>query len=675
MKNILASARTRLFAEGTASGIAILVFIAIILYSMAIRIQLFALGISLWYDEGLLAMNIVPKTMAELLTPPLAGMQSAPVGYLAAVKAIVSAFGATEQTMRAYSFIALLGMLLCEWKLLKGAFRLPGVFVWFCLALTATFPLYVRYTNELKPYMGDACIALLVLVLYQLYREKKLPLFALAPICAALILLSSPAVFFVASALLVEFARLLLRKESRGAVLVIAAGLIPAAVFFLNYIFWLRATDAGMFSWWADHKFLLPLSRSAISADLYLSQEFFLPFGAWKTLYLALGAAGFLVSLLKKNACTAIVAVSFALLLGASSQGMYPIISRLWLFFYVFAIMYAVVFAASIRTAGDGEGRVKGPPAVGRGAAGPLRPWQTAAGGASGRGRAHLQTAIAAAVLCAALLAGNHSFPDYAKGEADTLVPGMQLNPLIDYVRSNIQDGEKLYCFETGSSVLGFKNGYGNNRIGNATEDNIIWGAGSFEQIYRPVEEDARLIADAKYAYVMFYRGYLPYSMDVRMPELTRLLSAEGFVDKVIDVNYTPLYWFSKDLAHLKASAEMEALTAADGRPENTLTLRIANTGKTILEAEGADREGAIPLVSGAIKIALRGYKDGVPLPEELVGGLAAPLLPGETADVTIALPGPADADRFEIDLVSEGRFRFSELGMKQVDYSPKSIE
>jgi hypothetical protein len=620
------------FPDHPVSRIIVLLLFALIAYSMVVRVQLYARGVSLWYDEGLLVANIIPQSLPELIANPLntgSGAQSAPLFYLIIVKVFTLLFGVSETSVRVWSFVICIGMLVCLWFLLKKAYRLPAVYVWLGVALASTFPYYIRYANELKPYIGDACFALLILLLYALYREKRIGLPLCTILYAVILEFSTPSLFFIAAVLLVEFWRTLRAKDRRAALHIFCAGIVVLVVFGLNYYFWLRstATDPWMVGFWANYRFRIPVSLEAIRHDLGFAAEFFQPLGPMKYVFLAFAAMGYILSLIKRHIYSVAVGLAFVLLLIASRLGMYPVISRLWLFFYVFAIVYAVVFLSSIRIELQSDRASR------------------------------IATALVCVFFSALLLAGNASFPAYAKDATDHDYPGMNINPLISYVQEHIKSGETLYSFETVTPVLGFKNGFGAAQIGNGSTDNIIYGLENSQS-------DVDTIVRAHNVYLLYYRGYLPFSADTRIYEQIEALSHYGYVDKVLDINYTPLYRFADDLKNVTTRAEIEW---AEPREDGTPRIRIRNTGETILESGTPGPEGSIPLLPGAVRVVEQVFRDGKLIEEQVVGSLSEPIQIGGEQTVDLQLPDPGNADRVQLTLVSEGRYDFSEIGLTPI--------
>jgi hypothetical protein len=200
---------------------------------------MYIIGRILWWDEAALAESIIRRDFRSLLATPLANLQTAPALYLYAVKIIGVIFGYTETSLRVFSFLAFLGTLVVEGFLLKKAFQLNRVFVFFLIYITATFPVYMYYSNELKPYMSDVFFTLAVLLIYCLYSSGKLRLPIMTVFYCIILLFSSPALFFVASVFIVEFITNMIEKKWKTVGSIVTAGAITLVVFVIYYIFWL----------------------------------------------------------------------------------------------------------------------------------------------------------------------------------------------------------------------------------------------------------------------------------------------------------------------------------------------------------------------------------------------------------------------------------------------------
>jgi hypothetical protein len=204
--------------------------------------------------------------------------------------------------------------------------------------------------------------------------------------------------------------------------------------------------------------------------------------------------------------------------------------------------------------------------------------------------------------------------------------------------------------------ILKYKNGYDTKRIGDVAQDNIIYGTEDYD-------EDVARITEAGDAYILFYHAYYQLSNDWTALYIAEELQKRGYIDQVMNVYHTPLYWFTDDIQKVRASATLEA---ADLQAENRRlsgVFRVKNTGSTILAPDHPFDYGRLYLVlrqSGAVQ----GHMD--PIGGVILGEFVSPLNPGESAELNIARDG-LEPGKYQIELVSHGEYSFSELGLAPI--------
>ena len=112
---------------------------------------------SLWFDEAMLARNIIARNPFELLAP-LDYAQAAPVLFLCLVKAATVLFGSGELALR---FVPLCASIvgLVVFLLLAKQF-LESRYVPIALFLITTSPILIYYSQELKQYSVDVAVTL-----------------------------------------------------------------------------------------------------------------------------------------------------------------------------------------------------------------------------------------------------------------------------------------------------------------------------------------------------------------------------------------------------------------------------------------------------------------------------------------------------------------------------------
>jgi ribonuclease BN (tRNA processing enzyme) len=129
---------------------------ALIAFGAAVRLRLFAAGRAYWSDEAALALNLVNRSLLELLRP-LDYHQTAPPLFLWLERVVLLVAGPAEHAMRAIPFIAGVATLVVMWRV--GKRLLPDDAALVTLALVAFSPLLIYYSNELKPYSIDALVS------------------------------------------------------------------------------------------------------------------------------------------------------------------------------------------------------------------------------------------------------------------------------------------------------------------------------------------------------------------------------------------------------------------------------------------------------------------------------------------------------------------------------------
>ena len=627
------------------AAIICVILLIIIVYAFVVRLQYLLLGIPLWNDEALLAENIVGRTMREMLTPPLDNLQTAPALFLVAVKTLTLLFGTSEAVLRLFSLISFVLMLIAQGLLMRKVFRVRILYTLFSLAVSSVFLYFVQYSAELKPYLGDAAFVLISILSYYAYREGILgegvrKVFILAAILIVCMLLSSPAVFAAGAVFVVEFVSCAIRRDKKNILYIVLTGIIFIIAFVLNYILWLKpiATDGNMVWYWSQMKFnFLVTSREVLSHNVNLLRDLLDPIGDWAWIAIPFAISGFVISLFRKNIYTIVVGVFFVLLLLASSIDKYPVQNRLWMFLFVIIFMYVYVFIDALRI-------------------------QKQDGKAS-----EIVQRMVPLILAVTFLIPNISFAAYGRGDDWTMTKGNQADSLIHYLQENIHDGEILYSYMSASPILKYKNGYETSTIGNVSNANIIYGSADFIYDVSKVTDEAK----DNGAFILYYHSYYPLSMDSNIRKQMLLFKEYGFMEQIMNVDETYLYWFTDDFSKIKSEASLtdNGLITDSGKLSGSII--ISNTGSSILSAElpGGyidSYEEQNPEKYGRLYLVLKKVGENnteVDLSNVIVlGELTSPLNPGEQTELGIdhkdILPG-----EYTIDLVSYEMFELNQLG------------
>ena len=476
----------------------------IIVMSVIVRIIMYIKCRSLWFDEAMLAHSIVTRNWFELLVPPLLNMQSAPVLYVIAVKAICSFIGYSEFSLRVFSLFSFFGLLLCEIILLKKAFNLDNYRIAFVVVVSALLPGYIWYSNELKPYMGDAFFVVFTILLYYFYMQEKIKLPLLSVLYILVLGFSSPALFFIGGILFNEFLFSAFNKNKKLLISTVISGIAIIAVFGLYYYWWMLPVLKPMQIYWDRFRQYNIKGVQNIFSPGYVNSDssfvkFFVPF--------ALMGFFSLSKLKNKIACSVILSLFFAFL--ASALGYWPLSGRLWLFLPVIVLIFTPLGIDFIHD------KIKIKKVTGK---------------------------IEFIIFLVATLHLSIGCLGYTGDKM--YFPRHEINPLICFVQRNIKEDEKLYIYPEARSAFDYKNGYTATKIGNVSEDNILYGKNRDEWNEAYPGDELQLILKYKKTYLIFshylggYWGGIENGLAV--------LRNYGTLTEIMNVHDTPLYYFEK---------------------------------------------------------------------------------------------------------------------------------
>lgn len=301
---------------------------------VVIRLRQFIVNRSLWLDEAALGLNIINRGAAELLRP-LDNLQGAPIGYLLLVRLGIVTAGTNEWVLRAPSLVAgVAALLLFAWLAGRLLRPWPAALATTILALA---PLIIYYSTELKQYSFDLLASVLALALFLLLRRPISAGRALAGALAgtALIWLSHPALFMLASVGLVAFAEAARRGDRRSAGWLAAVGLMwGASVGVLTMLSLSSLTsEAALLDFWNTGFMPAPLPLLPFLGWVWVKINDL----TWFTLQLSvigLLAAAAAVPVLRRRdrGLLAVLLLPIGLTFLASALRLYPFADRLLLF-------------------------------------------------------------------------------------------------------------------------------------------------------------------------------------------------------------------------------------------------------------------------------------------------------------------------------------------------------
>jgi hypothetical protein len=486
IQNFIEKYGKRVFVYASAAAVAM---------SIVVRIIMYVKCRSLWLDEASLAKNIVFRNWSELLVPPLANLQSAPVLYVIAVKFICSVLGYSEFSLRIFSLFLFLGLLVCEVLLMKKAFNFDNFKAAVVTAITALSPSYIWYSNELKPYMGDAFFVVLAFLLYFIYTKGKIRLPVLTSLYVLLLGFSTPVIFFIGGILLKEFIAAILSKNKKQILFVVISGTVVLAVFGLYYHWWLSSVMDGMTaSWGMPHISQLPkILHTGVSNSNSLFIWFFVP----------VAFLGIFSQIQSGDKIALSAALSLFLVGLASSIGKWPLTGRLWLFLPAIILIFTPCGIDFIRR------KVK---------------------------TKNIVDITEYFIFSVIIIFLSVNCLKYTGDEM--YFKAMEVNSLISYVQENIKEDEKVYVNPYAKCVFEFKNGYNATKIGNGMDDNIIYGIDTYWN-QDSLGNDLQSILSNKKVYLIF-----PFFPQLGIDKELSVLRNLGTLTEVMKVQDTPLYYF-----------------------------------------------------------------------------------------------------------------------------------
>ncbi|MEO7963928.1 MAG: hypothetical protein ABIT38_08470, partial [Gemmatimonadaceae bacterium] len=128
---------------------------------VVLRLIAYAAHTSLRLDEILLSRNILDLPLARLVLEPLQLDQVAPRGFLAVERIAVVALGRDEFVLRLFPFLCGLAALLLYPRLARRT--LDGLAIPIAVALVAFAIPFIKYGTEVKQYICDATVAVVLL--------------------------------------------------------------------------------------------------------------------------------------------------------------------------------------------------------------------------------------------------------------------------------------------------------------------------------------------------------------------------------------------------------------------------------------------------------------------------------------------------------------------------------
>lgn len=307
----------------------------VFLAGVVLRLRQYLTGRSLWLDEAMLALNIVNRGFADLFKP-LEYDQGAPIGFLLVEKTFNLFLGRSEYALRLFPLILGLLSLWMFYLLLKRFTRGPCLIL--ALALFAFNPRLIYYSSEVKQYIADVFVAIILILFAVHYFErpsrKGLGILTIAGLFA--LWLSHPSLFILAGIGSTLFLLHLQKRDFASLRLVTGVGVAWLANMGLLYALTLAdlRNNSFMKEYWREaFAPMPPWSNVAWYWDVFRANaDVLLAITFAPLLLLLLMLAGFAILYKQKRQAAAMIAWTMVFTLLASFLGLYPSLERMVLF-------------------------------------------------------------------------------------------------------------------------------------------------------------------------------------------------------------------------------------------------------------------------------------------------------------------------------------------------------
>jgi len=322
----------------------------------ALRLYSYFADPSLTVDDAMLTLNVASRSLVGLLRP-LAMEQTAPVGFLWALKLATVIGGVRDPVLRCLPLLAGIALPYAVWRLARRL--LPDGPALLAAAFAALSPILIEYSISVKPYTVDALVTvpLLGITLDTIERPDRVRAWLRLGLAGVLaVICSTPAVFTLAGCGAALLASRDVRTEPRTPLRLTAVVAAWVGAFGAMYFAVARAaaTSPYMQAFWGD-KFLTPAALADLAhawnilrrvpAEPFVSASPlpWMPLALWLIALIGLWQA------VRRRAIAAVLLIGpLAALFAASALHRYPIAPRVCLFLSpCFFLLFASAYAAA----------------------------------------------------------------------------------------------------------------------------------------------------------------------------------------------------------------------------------------------------------------------------------------------------------------------------------------
>ncbi len=510
-----------------------------------------SIGVSLWLDEACLAYNICTRNLLNLTSNIFEWGQIAPVGWLYIVKIITVIFGTTEQVLRLFSVFSYIATMFVAYYFSKKYLKMR--FPLIASAFVASMSFSLEYAIMLKPYISDGLFGLLTILVWYMYREKKLNKWAICIIWSILIWFSNPVCFICGGLLLSESIYAIIGEKSiKNLYPMVIIGISILISFVIYYFYWLRpvATSNYMQDFWIDYNFpIFPKSKDDISKAINLMDPILGHFSKLKKAIIPITILSLITSIKNKNRNVLGIILGFVVMLFASYIHMFPVSDRMW--YYIYPIL-SILFFYEIEKFLKLFERIKWP-------------------------YTKVFTILLFIIIETISIYYNDGLYNFNQREK-VYRSGEELNYEIDYLYENIKSNENVYVYYHSVPGFMYKNGY-NTSIIKSAGNNIIYGETFFDENSDYIQ-DINNIVNSENCYIV-----MSHINESRIEGLKENLVSLGYLELVENQYDTPLLYWTSEEENIKTQINLSVSEKYENDGLIYATIKIYNSGNTILNS------------------------------------------------------------------------------------------
>jgi|WetSurMetagenome_2_1015567.scaffolds.fasta_scaffold05147_6 hypothetical protein len=324
------------------SKLILIIVITLIGIGVFLRLYFYVINRSLWFNEAMLALNIVNRSFLDLFKP-LDYDQGSPIGFLLLEKVVISLLGNKDYKLRLIPLLA--GLISIPLMYLVSKKIVGQVAAIFSLALFTFSPTLIYYSSEVKQYSTDVLVSLVLLFVFTKCLDKKTTVQSLILLGVAGSLgiwASHPSIFVFLGILLTLGLTFILHKDTNHLFWLIGIGTMWGICLGIIYFINLRylATNNYLLDYWINGFAPFPPWKNfnwfvVILRDI-LKDPAWLPVSIITVGLLLLGIYSFLI---RKWQFMLVLICPFLFTMIASCLHKYPFSGRMILFLIPFLLL------------------------------------------------------------------------------------------------------------------------------------------------------------------------------------------------------------------------------------------------------------------------------------------------------------------------------------------------